>query len=499
MKKLLFLSAVIAASLTPAQAQKIWRGPSGAGESGAWLASNFEGGTIPYWEVARFQLTNTYSTAHTTVSITAAARATLQLGLGKSVRVEVGNLGSLQGDSVIVGSDYSGSTGTGAASAIITTAAGAPPATVVFNQFVVGYRTSTAYTGGHSLTLTGENLTIASLQNNLASIVGRDGDDNLMTISGGAKVSLHGLIAGRENRNNGFVVTGNNTALTVGANHVDSRIGIGASANSRSNYGRIENGAQLTVTQGKTITIGHLDGFGGNSLEIGTGSTLTTNGATTITGYALNAGNHDGANRLLIGSGGKLTSTSTITTAGHLILEEGAELDATAITVAAGGRMVASGNGLKENAAVTLSSGGTFALGQDSSGAPGTFILNGTLNAQTGSQMEFAFDNNHGFNSLVLEETASLLIASNVTLVLTPTGSSPLAAGERWTLFSGAVGNIEGDFDLSLIDTNLWDVSRLNAAGGWEVAAVPEPSSVALMILTATGALALAHRRRRVR
>ncbi len=364
---------------------------------------------------------------------------------------------------------------TGSAEVNLTTAGGS-------NQFYIN--------SGSTLNLTGPNLAVTALGPTILGTTGAN-HNNTLNLSGGATFHSGGLRVGQTTGGNGnsygnrvFVEAA--SVLTIESNPVS----LGSNAGHHSNAVTISGtGARMEV-EGQDFLIGNNtgDNQGGNYAEISGGGTLETSGKIQIRGYTVGESDH-GSNRMTVGNGGTLTSSSTITV-GHdtattfadavLQLAQGGVINGNAsVVVNNGSRFEAAGSGLAASVQTTIHDGGTFAIGAEGDTAPAILTLQSNVDFAQGSVLSLSLFADGTADGVVFTGTGSF--TGNILLDLDLTGFAP-EAGQSWTLFSGEIANIDATFDLSHLDPLIWNTSDFNGEGGWKLAVIPEPSTVGILL-----------------
>jgi autotransporter-associated beta strand protein len=259
-------------------------------------------------------------------------------------------------------------------------------------------------------------------------------------------------------------------------------------------------GSLINRNGGVTIALGALSGGSSTTLSgrsNGSGSTSTTYSIgglgvdTVFQGTIANGGDNSGVNINKVG-GGKLTLTGTSTysgtttvTAGTLQVD-GALNGAGAATVGASGKL----------AGVGTITGATTVNGEVAPGDSGigTLTFKSALNLAGTTTMEI---NRGASQNADLINDLSGTITLGGTLTIANVGGD-LALGDSFDLFEGSIaGSFASIVPPSLTDPTLqWDLSQLGSTGIISVAAVPEPTAVALLAL---GGLMVAGRIRRRR
>jgi len=544
----------------PLQAQKPWLGEDGLGGNGDWTTpGNWQGGvptnTTANAQGSRFYLSETLTKATSVIKIKASEAALTRdifVGLGKSMTFQLGANASLATGTLsyfgLGATSIPGATGTGASTTIFTGPASGS-ASLSLSMFYVGVD---ADYGGHSLTFSG-NLIITDSSTSFSS-VGTRATENSLTVSGGAQLTRYGLRIGSATGSmvgNTATVTGENSQIVVNGggasnrgflvgniggtdynqsaheNRMEVRAGalfqvttgaggtttnsaiIGGGAKARSNSIRIADaGSVMELAGSSTLVIGDntATNLGGNSVQIGSGGTLRSDGAITIYDYNTNGGLNDGQNRITVESGGTLTSNSTLTTYGLLQLAEGGTLAgatltgstaALELTVGKKGRFELAGSGLGSAVTTTVNEDGTVAVGLEGATAASRLDLDSQINFLSGSTLELSLFAPGSADTIELKTNGAMLLTGDVTLTLTLENGLTPAAGDSWTLFSGNTSAITGEFDLSQLDREIWDVSAFNQAGGWKLTVIPEPSTYAFLALGMGCSAFLARRRQR--
>ncbi len=377
----------------------------------------------------------------------------------------------------------------------------------------------TAGTGSSTLTLSGPvtgsaTVSYAALfiQNASSLILGGSG------LQVNSTSMVLGVGAGHENH----LIVGGGAKLTVGTLDV-GHLTVGATSE---NHVGIQAGSELTVTgkltvgagsagqhssrvevagAGAFLKVANLDlgdaataNLGGHRLTLSNGGRARTSGTTYI-GRHKTTGTHYGANTLAIDNGGTYSAAGTINNFGLVSLAVGGVLEGrnaaenpVAIThvVNNGGRFEAAGSGLASNVTTRVLGGGTMAVGAAEAVTGQTLTLSSTTLFEANSVLELSL---HGDGSA---DTIHLLSGATLSgsVILRLTGQPSLSG--PWKLFTGVTTGISATFDLTELDLRQWDTSRFNQAGGWELQAVPEPSTLAFVF---GGAMVLGVYGRRLR
>jgi len=244
--------------------------------------------------------------------------------------------------------------------------------------------------------------------------------------------------------------------------------GSGLTVNLTKNYTDINNGGSLIVTDGATVN------------------------AQTGTAFYLQATGSNGLNNRVALESGTVSVPTIYMWEGSLFqLSKNATLTASNIYVnrladAGGARFEAEGAGL--TGMLKVYSKGVLAIGltdveTNTRSAASKLTIQSTVEMDSGSILEVhVFGSGaDGIDQINLAEGGSLKSGgTGAVLKLKLEGYTP-KAGESWTLFTGETGSISGVFDFSEVDTNLWDISQLNADGEWVITAIPEPSSLSIV------------------
>ncbi len=415
------------------------------------------------------------------------------------------------------------------------------PGSIAGSTFQVGSNSSTP--GGNSLTFTG-GVTYTSSRNNSASVVGRLGHNNHLLIEDAAQVQIAILHIGNDGgvANNHATITDEGTVLTVddaGGNR-GIRLGIGTGTNytdaHQKNYVEVKDGAKVIVTStggnssnliyigtgayshnnyftiegagsilelgkgsatggGTGITIGNTAGtsLGGNYMEVKDGGKVQSQsghtGNISIHGH-LQTGQNDGANRFTIGPDGSVELGGSFSvTGGMLQLSSSGKLTAQGVNVSNGGRFEAAGSDLATTTGTRIQTGSTLAIGLGGATSASLLTLKSAVAMEAGSTLELGLFGDGTMSGIMLEESGSFSISSTATIRLVLSEDYTPVAGSQWTVFTGEVGNITGEFNLALATLPMlggdleWDLTRFNENGGWQVAVIPEPGPIALVLL----------------
>jgi len=523
---------------TGLQAQTIWRGTGGTGGNGTWSTGGEWSAGVPVSGTdARFQV-DAISTATSAVIQVSGSQAanSFQAGRGKATTLQLASGASITATGAE--SFFSHTYGTGTSSASYTFEG---PAS---GTATVNFRALTAYGntagGGSSLTFTGSNLVVTATTAD--NSIGRSQNGATLSILSGAKMTTSRIALGREASNNTLLVSGAGSSLNATLN---LNIGTGnAPSNNDNNILRVESGGYFTTSAATTIGLGigssgntlqvtgsnseailadtqvgnsGANNVGGNSVQVDNGGVVRNGNALSINSYDA-SGTNSGANFVLVGANGTLTSNNTITVrdkaalrlaaTGKIEGRDTAGVAATAtISVLSGGRFEAAGSGLGAVTTVntTVSSGGSLAVGLDSAVAASTLSFSNTnskMTLNTSSTLEFGLFGNGLNDSIAFSAINIMTVQSGVNLRLTLQAYAPVD-GNSWTLITGAgfasgsAANLAGaTFVLPTLGVGLsWNTTQFNEGNGWGISVVPEPSS--LMLFGASlGALLIFRRRR---
>jgi fibronectin-binding autotransporter adhesin len=175
-----------------------------------------------------------------------------------------------------------------------------------------------------------------------------------------------------------------------------------------------------------------------------------------------------GSGILTLGVSSSYTGTTTVS--GGRLAVNGSLSSASAVTVNATGTL--GGTGII-NGPVTVGAAGILAPG---AAAPGTLTIHNTLTLNAASNVAMRINKSGTIlTSDRIGMTGATGIAYTGTLTVNATGD-PLAAGDRFTLFSKAAGTFSGSFlttNLPALGTGLaWDTSSLTTDGSIQVLAV---------------------------
>lgn len=172
-------------------------------------------------------------------------------------------------------------------------------------------------------------------------------------------------------------------------------------------------------------------------------------------------------------------------------------------------RFEAAGSGLDSSAVMTFYGQTTLAIGVSAdpmitSGSEASqFTLDNTVNFSPGTFLEFELfgSGEDEVDKLIVGAGGKINITGSSTRIVLKLNGYELQGGESWQLIdssAAASGWLTGSFNVSGLDTNVWDLSNFNEAGGWVISAqmIPEPSTYALVAFAGLGAVAMAFRRR---
>ncbi len=494
---------------TPLQAQRLWEAGDGDWSTAGNWNSSAPTSITGTANQARFLLSAESPNASVKVTIKeneAAFANLIDVGLGKTVTLEMEAGSSLTAGS-LWGIGAAGGTGTGTGHLTIE-GPESGIATVDAGYFYVG-RTASS-TGGNTMTLTGAGLRVTDRGTSVTT-VGRFTNGDSLSILAGAKVERYAFSLSHSNADGG---RSGNTALISGTGSELAITGdilqIGVVSGSRSNGMTVESGGTLDVRSGKQTTIGHSGSYGGNYLKIGSGGTVKTNAALGVSAFAANGGDNDGQNYLLIDNGGTLISSASVSVSGLMQVKSGGQVlaqtgagdpAALAVTVNAGGRLEAEGDGMDNGVSLSISTEGVLAIGEQDKSAAGALELSGALSMASGSVLEMSFfhEGADGADQIIFDFGSTFTIADGAELHLRFADDYTPIAGDVWTLFAGETSGISGNLTLVGLDLEQWDVSGFNELGGWQVVAIPEGSTTAylLVALACAGAWRMSRRNRK--
>lgn len=345
---------------------------------------------------------------------------------------------------------------------------------------------------GNTLEFSGAGLTVEQTGVR-GSVVGRFGSDNKMIVSGGAKVTRHLIEVSSNNADGGkernsIQVTGENS-------HLDTNEYVYVGRNEgRSNY-VVVSGDNASFQIGTALNIGMGSNRGGNHLIVDSGGTVRVGGDMTIGVYSNNSGDNDGTNWMRVGNGGTFTASTKVDNSGLIQLSSGGSIFGKSIegvdadlglNILQGARFEAEGNGLGANVTTAISESATLAVGirdivTGERSGPSFLTLQSVINFEEGGILEVTLFEDGAMDEIHFVTGAEL--NGYLTLSLLVEAGMP-TPGQSWTLFSGETSLITASIDLSSLDTSVWDVSRFNQDGGWELAAIPEVKQVSLVLLS---------------
>ncbi len=488
------------------------------GGNGAWTdASRWSNSTIAAGELeARFD--NSVNSVVTVGDGVTVSFATLEVRR-QSVSIELGSGSSFTSTNVLVGQRAN------FAPHLTFVGPDEGMATLSLSGITVG-QPSTA--DGNRLTFSGSGLNATATSRR--SIIGRSSGSNELEVLAGAKLALHSFRIGyiENSSGNKVTVTGAGSKISV-SNTSGDAIEIGAAVAGGVSVGvhqsqlmvseggtftssaamRISQitgthsnsvtvtgaNSKLEMTSGATLTISRntLIGAGGSFVRVAQGGELATNGNIAIYGHDTTSLVEYGKNSLLIDAGGTLTQTAGNIAIGEnalLRLASGGSLVSPSVQVASGGRFEAEGSGLGATA-VTIDGGAVLAIGVEGGTGAQQLTIGHAVTLAAGSFLEVDLFASGVMDQLHLDSGGSVVLGNRVTLRLSLAGYDPVLH-DRWTLVSGNLAALEGEFSLfelpELSGGLSWDLSGLNEAGGWELAVIPEPGT---WFLTALGGVAL--------
>ncbi len=543
---------LLSAALPHAQAQTARTWVGGSGTEKDWnLASNWKDGVLP---TSPSNYADFAAGTNAEISINAVTGTErLTLAGNTSIALLIANLSPATTFTI----DSLVRVGNGAGGATHLSFGGA--GSVIFSSFHVG--SNSASTGGNTLTFTNGVRAARFAASDSITSVGRFGTNNLLEINSAAVVDLGIVTVGNSLGvgNNGLRVSGAGSELTISGTGGSRGLRIGVSNAGASyetgmsnNWMEISDGGRVVVssTTGSSNllyigaqTLAHNNGITitgeDSALELGKGGATNGTGTAVVIGGtnsssgAFNAGGNfilvqnggamrsvsghtaavtinnydstgqnDGANRLVIGAGGTVDLGGAINaTRGLVQLDATGVLQAASLGLTAGSRFEAAGAGFKTTGVATLTNSVLAVSGSGATVAQ-ALTLSSAVVLGSGSVLELGlFEDGVGGN-VVFDTGGSLSIDTSATFRLVLNDGFAPDAGDEWTIFSGLVGGISGnfDFDTAIVPTLAsglsWDFSGFNDAGGWKVAVVPEPSTYAVGLL-GLGVLAAALRQRR--
>jgi autotransporter-associated beta strand protein len=248
------------------------------------------------------------------------------------------------------------------------------------------------------------------------------------------------------------------------------------------------------ATQNRAVTLG----TSGGTVDVTAGNTLTIAGVVSGSGGAL-AKVDSGA---LILSGTNTYTGGTTISAGNLIVNNTTGSATGTGTVNLGSSGVLSGTGTISGAVSAASTASVITAGSLSS--VGTLTLNGGVTAPSGLTLNFAVDGASASNSSLNLGSVGLSGLS-LTFNLQDLGTNTLLANTAYTLVTGTGTFSVGSFTADLMNSAYYQLNSSYGTNGilisgdtvtFEVVAVPEPGTWALM-LSGLGALILIQIRRR--
>ncbi len=471
------LAGVLSFAASAPVAARTWRAAVVDGEwddPTSWVAGNVPGDSGQVADNADFNYNSTYSSVKVNVDISDATATLLRVGLGQSVELSIGNGGALTLGSISRVGDTAITNGPGSATLTVTGPTAGTGALDFHELFIQN---------GSWATFSGSKLTVSTASN---LTLGNIGSGNAVTVADGAVLAAKGIAFGHATNN--LSTHGNQVKVEAGSTLkvASGGVTIGSGATHRSNSLTVSGLNAALEIQAGVLNIGNsaATNYGGNSVEVGLGGLVTTDRATYINGYDLNGVDHAGANRLIIAAGGSFTSSSTITNRGLLQLAQGGILKGTtieevsaalALNVADGGRFEAAGGGLGNTVTTTIENGGIFAVGLEADTTASQLTLNSGIQFSAGSSLELSLFEDGTMDTIHLLDNGSL--TGEVNLVI---GQSAPVAGS-WFVFSGDTSGINATFNLDGLNPAIWDTSRFNESGGWQLTTIPEPSSVVLL------------------
>ncbi len=300
-------------------------------------------------------------------------------------------------------------------------------------------------------------------------------------------LTIEGPASGSATLNAARLFSANNTS-NVGTSHQNELIlsGSNLTVNLNGGFNNFNGRSSVTFNNGVTVNTTSPDvnapknGAGAFYARAGKVGSVYDNYIAIINGSSLAAGYIEIGGLLQLGHGAVL-KTSATATATSLKTE-----------ILSGGRFELEGSGLGADTVTNVAINGTLAVGLSNPvtgvrTAAGSLTLNSQVKLQEGSFLELGIfgPGANGADKITLGETGWIEnFGKGALLVLTLQGGFTPEAGQSYTLFDidplNAQG-IVGNFDLSGIDTTIWDLSNFNEAGGWAVTSIPEPGTNALL------------------
>lgn len=279
-----------------------------------------------------------------------------------------------------------------------------------------------------------------------------------------------------------------------------------------------------TPVSSSMVLTGHVDVSLTDSWSgVGYGNTLDITHGASVAATTDAAGKYyiryDPASRMTIDDGASLSgsfiSVSNSTNATHPtaggLLQLGAtghlsagnsDTNTLEMTIYSAGRFEAQGSGMDSTVVPTFRSGSTLAVGVTPVGgsraSAAELTLNSTATFNNGSILEMSLFGNGDNDQIHLDASGAMgngTGSGTILKLLTPTGYTP-HPNDSWTLFTGLTSKISGNFDLSQINSAIYNTENFNQAGGWVISVVPEPASVGLLFLGGIGALGVRRRRK---
>lgn len=240
-----------------------------------------------------------------------------------------------------------------------------------------------------------------------------------------------------------------------------------ALANNVTNTFVTNGGARNTITGGSGFNLGG-SSTGKTIFNVARGTDATSDLDVGVELWNGGGIEKTGSGILTIGVYSSYTGTTTVSS-GRLAVN-GSLSSASAVTVNASGTL--GGTGII-NGPVTVGAAGILAPG---AAAPGTLTIHNTLMLNAASTVAMRIDKSGAtLTSDRIGMTGATGIAFTGNLAVTASGD-PLAAGDRFTLFSKAAGTFSGSFltsNLPALGAGLaWDTSSLTTDGSIQVLAV---------------------------
>lgn len=357
-----------------------------------------------------------------------------------------------------------------------------------------------------------------------------DGAGTRMTINSTAAALRVGSFQTAANHQ---IVSGNRADVTGGAflradgGGSQVTVQVGAIARSDSSVLNVADaGSRMEITansNGIGLQIGAYDSNGqgylvnnNTGVSVSDGATIKNEGSTLLTGV-----NRDLVNYLRVGAGSSyIASGDIINRGGSIYLENGGSIigetvdgsGSESITIElvpngvySASTLYAEGNGLGASVNVNAQAGSLISIGNADNSSVTALELNSSIQMAADSTLQFIVFADGSAGSINFGSAG--LLSGEAILAIGFAGYAP-SSGDEWTLFSGNIAGIDSSFLLSatalpeLEGCLSWDVSRLNAEGGWVLGVtgvIPEPRTSAMMLGAGVLAGVLLLRRRAAR